>query len=454
MALCLAESLVKCHGFDPVDQLERYARWFYEGYWSSTGECFDIGNATRAAIVRFERMGDPYPGDANPQAAGNGPLMKLAPIPLAYVAHPALAVEYAGQSARTTHGAPEAVDGCRYFAGLLVGALHGASARELLEPPAFEPVAELWQRTPLERKIAGIAAGSFLEHEPPTIRGGGYVVEALEAALWALNSTASFEEGVLAAVNLGDDADTTGAIFGQLAGALYGLEGIPERWRERVIMGDKIVALADRLFELAGSIEVQASPASKRASGSTSSGELAPQTLPGDSYWAIPEGLLAGPYPGAPSEAEARVKLGEFLDVGVTRFIDLTEDGEGAGQHRILQPYATLLRTLAADRGIGAEHLRMPIKDVTVPSVVEMRQILATIRRELDQGEAVYVHCRGGVGRTGTVVGCLLVEDGTPPAEVLERIAEMRAGTDRSQRRSPETEQQREFVRSWRPSDS
>ena len=96
-----------------------------------------------------------------------------------------------------------------------------------------------------------MAAGSFRTKEPPEIRGGGYVVEALEAALWALHSTEGFVDGVLAAVNLGDDADTTAAIYGQLAGAVYGSDAIPERWRERVVMGERIVELADELFELA-----------------------------------------------------------------------------------------------------------------------------------------------------------------------------------------------------------
>lgn len=132
MALCLAESLIECGGFDPVDQLKRYVRWYREGYLSSTGKCFDIGNATRKALHRFERTGEPFPGDADRNAAGNGPLMKLAPIPLAYALHPEQAVLHAAQSARTTHGAPQAADASRYFAGLLVGALSGANVSQLL----------------------------------------------------------------------------------------------------------------------------------------------------------------------------------------------------------------------------------------------------------------------------------------------------------------------------------
>src|SRR4051794_16425048 len=133
MALCLAESLVECRGFDPVDQLTRYLRWYREGRWSSTGRCFDIGNATRAALERFERTGEPYPGDAAPQAAGNGPLMKLAPVAMFYARDPAAAAERAAESARTTHGAPDAAEACRYFARLLVAALNDAPAPE---PPA------------------------------------------------------------------------------------------------------------------------------------------------------------------------------------------------------------------------------------------------------------------------------------------------------------------------------
>src|SRR4051794_26307843 len=125
MALCLAESLVACRGFDPVDQLRRYVRWYREGHWSSTGECFDIGNATRTALERFERTGEPFPGDADAHAAGNGPLMKLAPVPMAFAADAAAAIAHAGDSARTTHGAPEAIDAARAFAGLLVGELGG-----------------------------------------------------------------------------------------------------------------------------------------------------------------------------------------------------------------------------------------------------------------------------------------------------------------------------------------
>lgn len=221
MALCLAESLLECRGFDPLDQLRRYLRWWREGHLSSNGRCFDIGNTVRDALSRFERDPQPYGGSTNPRAAGNGSLMRLAPVPLYYHRDRAKAVDRSGDSSRTTHGAPEAVDACRLYGGLIVDALNGRSKQELL------------------------AAA------PPTTRapkGSGYVVESMQAALWAFSTTSSFRDGALAAVNLGDDADTTGAIYGQLAGAHYGAEGIPEAWRKKLVQRDLIESFADRLL--------------------------------------------------------------------------------------------------------------------------------------------------------------------------------------------------------------
>jgi ADP-ribosyl-[dinitrogen reductase] hydrolase len=247
MALCLAESLLERGGFDPVDQLQRYVRWFRHGHHSSTGRCFDIGNTVRDALTRFEDTGDPWSGSTDPHAAGNGSLMRLAPIPLFFLDVPEVAIARAADSSRTTHGAPEAVDACRYYCALMIGALKGLSKEELVSP-LFTPVAALWAQQPLAPKIEAIARGSFLRKEPPDIQGSGYVVHSMEAALWAFARSTSFRDGALLAVNLGDDADTTGAIYGQLAGAFYGAEAIPAAWRARLARGDEITALAKSLL--------------------------------------------------------------------------------------------------------------------------------------------------------------------------------------------------------------
>ncbi len=152
-------------------------------------------------------------------SAGNGSLMRLAPVPLFFVEQPAEAIERSGESSRTTHGAQTAVDACRYFGGLIVGVVQGVAKEELLSD-RFAPVQEYWRKNKLVGEIDEIAAGSFKERKPPEIEGSGYVVKCLEAALWAFYNSNSFREGCLLAINLGDDADTTGAVYGQLAGAL------------------------------------------------------------------------------------------------------------------------------------------------------------------------------------------------------------------------------------------
>jgi len=250
MALCLAQSLVERGGFDPVDQLERYLRWIREGYMSSTGRAFDVGGTCADAFLRFEATRQPYCGSTNPNRAGNGSIMRLAPVPLFFAREPEKAVEMSAASSRTTHGAPNAVDGCRYLGALIVGAVSGASKEGLLSP-RYTPAPGLWERAPLADAIREIADGSFVTKDPPEIRGTGYVVDSLEAALWAFHRGHSFEEGLMLAVNLGDDADTTAAVYGQLAGAFYGVSEIPRRFRDRLAMRDLIEDLAVNLYELA-----------------------------------------------------------------------------------------------------------------------------------------------------------------------------------------------------------
>src|SRR5688500_16084480 len=235
MALCLAESLIECGGFDARDQMERYVRWWREGHLSSAGKCFDIGNTTRVALSRFEKTGDPFAGSTEPSAAGNGSLMRLAPVAMFYASRPEEGIAACGESSRTTHGAREAVDACRYFGGLLIGAMNGASKAEILSP-MYSPAPGLWEREPLAPKIAEVAGGSFARKSPPEIVGSWYVVKSLKAALWAFATTDDYRSGCLEAVNLGDDADTTAAIFGQIAGACYGEKAIPHEWRERLAL--------------------------------------------------------------------------------------------------------------------------------------------------------------------------------------------------------------------------
>ena len=128
-------------------------------------------------------------------------------MPMFYFKSPGEAIERAGESSRTTHGAQTAVDACRYLAGLLVGTLGGADKQPLLSP-RYCPVTGYWDQHTLHPEIAAVAGGSFKEKEPPQIRGTGYVVKSLEAASWAFDRASSFRDATLSASNLGDDSDS------------------------------------------------------------------------------------------------------------------------------------------------------------------------------------------------------------------------------------------------------
>jgi protein-tyrosine phosphatase len=162
-----------------------------------------------------------------------------------------------------------------------------------------------------------------------------------------------------------------------------------------------------------------------------------------DSYWLVPGRLLAGEYPGARTKDEARRKLRSFLDAGVNFFLDLTEEGEG------LEPYAQLLEEEAMTKDRGVAYRRLPIPDMDVPTTDRMREIQMTIEEALNAGRTVYVHCLGGLGRTGTVLGCYLVEHEVSVAEALSEIQRRRRWTKDVWRKAPQTPAQVDFVKRW-----
>jgi ADP-ribosyl-[dinitrogen reductase] hydrolase len=239
MAFCLATSLVEVGGFDPTDQMQRYCAWHEQGYLSSTGRCFDIGLTVRGSLARFQQSKNPFAGRPDPESAGNGCIMRLAPVPMYYHPDVAEAVRWAGESSRTTHGAPECIESCQLMASMICAALSSRDKEEVLfghDPNRFQSA-----------KVRAIAAGEYRSKKVEAISGSGYVIHCLEASAWCLWHSNSFREAILLAVNLGDDADTTGAVCGQLAGAFYGERDIPPEWLSRLVMADDIRSLADRL---------------------------------------------------------------------------------------------------------------------------------------------------------------------------------------------------------------
>ncbi|MCF8178882.1 MAG: ADP-ribosylglycohydrolase family protein [Sulfuritalea sp.] len=240
MALCLATSMVECGRFDAADQMQRYCRWMESGYLASNGRCFDIGRTVSQALHAFRKTSEPYSGSTDPNSAGNGCLMRLAPVPMFFFPDREAAIAMSGESSRTTHGAQECIEASRLFGAMLVAAFSGCSKDEILFCHGVGIVGS--------ERLRLVAAGSSRHSTEADIQGSGYVVESLEASLWCFLNADSFHAAVLLPTNLGRDADTTAAICGQLAGAFYGESGIPHEWRERLVMAGEIRALAEILY--------------------------------------------------------------------------------------------------------------------------------------------------------------------------------------------------------------
>jgi len=230
MALALADSLVEHPQFDAGDLMRRFIAWYRTGAYSCTGTCFDIGVTTRQALASFERSGDPDAGSTDPMAAGNGSLMRLAPVAIRHWRDGGARREVAAGQSRTTHAAPEAVAACIAYADILADAIAGKLRDEVLFASRGSEVAS----------VAAILGGNWQGKRRSEIKSSGYVLHTLEAALWCVGRTADFRSAVLLAANLADDADTVAAVTGQLAGALYGRSGIPPEWLDRLAWRERI----------------------------------------------------------------------------------------------------------------------------------------------------------------------------------------------------------------------
>jgi ADP-ribosyl-[dinitrogen reductase] hydrolase len=216
--------------------MERFVRWWRDGENSVNGFCFDIGAATRSALERYRRDKNPIAGSTNSNSGGNGSLMRLAPVALLWVRNPEAAMDAARRQSATTHRAPAALEAGSYFAALLVEGITSGDKSAVLAP-----------RSANEPAVRAVALGSW-NRDRDTIRSSGYVIDTLEAALWSVSRAQSFAEAVSLAVNLGDDADTVAAVTGQLAGAIWGRAGIPQRWLDVLAQRARIEDLGQRLL--------------------------------------------------------------------------------------------------------------------------------------------------------------------------------------------------------------
>lgn len=281
MALCLADSLLEKKGYDSYDIMDRFWRWTHEGYRTPDGKpASDIGGQTAAAIDEYERYPEVAEDEPKTDAAGNGAIMRLAPVIIANTSpdkkYPTLMEAYekgklvvdpegdgeyieqedidptlnmAVLSCRETHNSIAAEATTALFATMLYCALHGLPKNHI--------------STYCERWLRGEEYNDFWfeNNDNLVVRAlrkdgeelcdlGGYIVDAFTIALWGLIHFDNFKDGMLAVIRLGGDTDTNAACYGQLAGAYYGYEAIPEEWREGVYMADELVELADKLLEM------------------------------------------------------------------------------------------------------------------------------------------------------------------------------------------------------------
>lgn len=233
MALALADSIASA-GWDLNDQAERYLAWKETGRYSVNGRCFDIGNQTATSLNKFAKTHDAQRSSSQYERdSGNGSIMRLAPVVIAFMdlfpSQPKLLAHFAGESSVPTHASPICISACEYLATTLAAMAHNTPRHYAADTTYL----------PLHPKIDQVVKGSY-NNEPPYIKGSGYVAKSLEAALWAFRGALCFEDAILRAVNLGDDADTTGAVCGQLAGAYWGESGIPSEWKEGLARMDMI----------------------------------------------------------------------------------------------------------------------------------------------------------------------------------------------------------------------
>ena len=246
MALCIADSLLAMGHYDSFDVMERYQRWFSKGYRSSTDSCFDIGGQVRAALFDFEHEQRVPVTAERSNRAGNGAIMRLAPVVIAGFEHREIReiVVTAGLSARETHYSVEAEAATEVFAALLVGALLGWAPEHIINVgwastgPAFDEMAARVISTDPDERASWESETS------------GYIVHGLRLAVHGLLDFPSFRDATLAIANMGGDSDTNAAIYGQLGGAFYGIEAIPASWRSTLYQGEEIDALARALVDL------------------------------------------------------------------------------------------------------------------------------------------------------------------------------------------------------------
>jgi ADP-ribosylglycohydrolase len=252
LTFCLSESL--CSGFNTDHMGELFVKWYYQDYWTSTGEVFDIGIGTRNALYKIKNgTKAELAGGREEKDNGNGSLMRILPLVFAIKGLPIEErFERTRKVSAITHGHIRAVMTCFYYLEFAKQLIEGKSKFEIYKDlqttlPSFFIKAGIdsAEITHFDRLLKANIADLPLSE----IRSGGYVIETIEASIWCLLTTDNYKDAVLRAVNLGHDTDTTAAVTGGLAGLLYGFDGIPNEWVEKLARVNDIEELAYKLAD-------------------------------------------------------------------------------------------------------------------------------------------------------------------------------------------------------------
>ncbi|KAK6345457.1 hypothetical protein TWF718_007373 [Orbilia javanica] len=281
MTLCLAQSFIDTKTFSSASQLQNYIAWFHNGYLSSIGRCFDIGNLTRMTLSfwnnhipkkpvgsKASKSANVLPSEetienlqrelnrsyARDVYCGNGSLMRTVPIGLFYYSSSDDEIaEFSHLASQLTHPCRTNGEACAAY-NILVAYILSTASGPGGRTPSKQQVFDKFKTLDFSSKVLRerfevyVTLGGFEDQNEELISSSGFVVHSLEAALWAFFTTNNWEDGALKVVNLGDDADTVGAIYGGLAGAYYGLETIPESWRERLMEKEVVNTIAEGLW--------------------------------------------------------------------------------------------------------------------------------------------------------------------------------------------------------------
>jgi ADP-ribosylglycohydrolase len=442
MAICLMHAIADSDAFEAERVAVEYLRWLNSGP-------FDIGNTTARGLNGGSgcREGTVHLGmwqaaeAANTGSKANGALMRVAPLGVwgARLSEQEL-VRAACDDSRLTHSNRT----CQH-----ASATYCVAVRHLVLNFG-DAAGALETATSWALRLDDEEVGSWIDLARSEAEVGfgpqhGFVKYAFTHAFRHLDRGSTFAQALRLTLAGGGDTDTNACIVGGLAGALHGIEGIPAAMRNAVLQCDTAAGrprpgfLQTRLV-LQGLISRIASAEPRSA------GHGAEVPFP-RSYWVLHPNLLAGEYPGAKDDETAAGKLGSLSRMGIQTIINLTEETESGTDGKPLRQYRHLLDSLSAENPVKME--RHAIRDLDVPTRAQMVDILAAIDRAMRRG-GVYIHCLGGIGRTGTVVGCWLVDRGLVSGrDALAHVNRLRAGSPDEGRRSPETIDQEEMVRSW-----